>query len=78
MKKMVLLPLSLLLLLISCQNKSIIINNNTQTEYELVGYTPDSFEVYRLYFYDKFGASKGHMFYVKIDTQNISKKRNTK
>ena len=62
-----------------CSNKTKIKLNKTQTEYELVGYTPDSFEVYRLDFSDEYGAVKGFTYYVKkTDTQNISAKRNNK
>lgn len=76
--KKILLPLSLLI--ISCNNNKTKINlNKTKTEYELVGYTPDSFEVYRLDFSDEYGTTKGFTYYVKkTDTQNISAKRNNK
>lgn len=78
MKKLALISLSLLV--ISCHNnKQKIILNKTQTEYQLIGYTPDSFEVYRLDFSDEYGTKNGFTYYVKkIDTQNISAQRNNK
>jgi hypothetical protein len=77
MKKLVLISLSLLL--ISCQNNNKkIILNKTQTKYELIGYTPDSFEVYRLNFSDEYGSEKGFTYYVKTNTKNISAERNNK
>jgi hypothetical protein len=76
MKKLVLISLSLLL--ISCQNKKKISLNKTQTKYELVGYTPDSFEVYRLNFSDEYGSENGFTYYVKTNTKNISAERNNK
>ena len=84
MKKMVLLPLSLLLLLlllllISCRDNKQIILNKTQTKCELVGYTPDSFEVYRLDFSDEYGTNKGFTYYVKkIDKKDIPSQGNNK
>jgi hypothetical protein len=77
MKKLALISLSLLL--ISCRNKQTIILNKIQTEYELVGYTPDSFEVYRLYFSDEYGTNKGFTYYVKkIDKKDIPSQGNNK
>ncbi len=78
MKKLALISLSLLL--ISCRdNKQTIILNKTHTIYELIGYTPDSFEVYRLDFRDEYGTNKGFTYYVKkIDKKDIPSQGNNK
>ena len=77
MKKLAVILVALLLT--SCHKKSKIFKNKTQTEFQLVGYTPDSLEVYRLDFYDEYGTVNGHTFYVKENNKkDISEERNNK
>jgi hypothetical protein len=66
------------ILLISCKNNKKIILNKTQTNYELIGYTPDSFEVYRLNFSDEYGYDNGSTYYVKTNTKSIPSQGNNK